>query len=83
MKTIFCSGCAKNKRPSPTDDGFCSECVNRIDGLMNRCRAARAIIQTNAAHAEKQKMFAFLSIFHPELGFAKIRELSNDAEEQR
>ena len=45
--------------------------------LMDRTRAAVALV--NADGTQRTKMFAFLSIFHPELSLAERLNLANDA----
>lgn len=44
---------------------------------MDRTRAAVALV--NADGTQRTKMFAFLSIFHPELSLAERLNLANDA----
>lgn len=49
--------------------------------LMDRTRAAVALV--NADGTKRTKMFAFLSLFHPELSLKERLKLANEAEEDR
>jgi hypothetical protein len=79
MEKIECNTCGKLEEPSKLDDAFCQTCFNRIEKNceMNRVRAARCLIETSGCKASRLAMYAFLSIFHPEMTHLQKKELSD------
>lgn len=57
---------------------------NEREELMERVDGARAYLDSEQAENRAgAKMFAFLSIFHPELSERECRELARDATSER
>lgn len=81
---MICTHCERKAKASKQDPAFCHDCYDRIEQRMRnpmpRVRAAVAYLNCSEVRDsnanEERKLIAFLSIFHPEIPLAKVRQLS-------
>lgn len=89
MSKPVCERCGKPFIPKK-DDGFCDPCIKTMDEMdpMNYARFSRHFLDCAPSYEHPsewaqgdplrdQKMYAFLSVFHPRLTHREKKELIN------
>ncbi len=78
-KLIECCRCGLDKPAAKGEPDFCQECDDAIEAncLMPRVEAAVAYINSvpDSKRRDELEVYAFLSLFHPEMTHARKREL--------
>lgn len=77
---MICCHCEQRKRPSAEDPDFCQECYDEIEHnvgvMMERAAAMRCYFNSCRQRAgNKMKVYAFLSVIHPEMSERRRREI--------